>query len=72
MPINQIEVNVILQKQLCKGAAFYILNLLVIDATPAYNHITSAIGGAIVVRAEHMFFAMLILRSTLACQPLRM
>jgi phosphomethylpyrimidine synthase len=47
VPINQIETNIMLQKQLCHGAPFYVLGPLVTDAAPGYDHITSAIGGAI-------------------------
>lgn len=47
MPINQIEANILLQKRLCHGAPFYVLGPLVTDAAPGYDHITSAIGGAI-------------------------
>src|SRR5512137_1055117 len=47
VPINQIETNILLQKQLCHGAPFYVLGPLVTDAAPGYDHITSAIGGAI-------------------------
>jgi phosphomethylpyrimidine synthase len=47
VPINQIETNILLQKQLCHGAPFYVLGPLVTDAAPGYDHITSAIGGAL-------------------------
>ncbi|MDH4226913.1 MAG: phosphomethylpyrimidine synthase ThiC [Deltaproteobacteria bacterium] len=47
MPIDQIEANVLLQKKLCNGAPFYVLGPLVTDIAPGYDHITSAIGGAI-------------------------
>lgn len=47
MPINQIGPNVRIQKALCKGAPFYVLGPLVTDLAPGYDHITSAIGGAI-------------------------
>ena len=46
VPINQIEANVILEKDICKGAPFYVLGPLVTDIAPGYDHITSAIGGA--------------------------
>jgi phosphomethylpyrimidine synthase len=51
MPMNQIEANVLLQKQLCKGAPFYVLGPLVTDIAPGYDHITGAIGGAIAAAA---------------------
>lgn len=51
MPMNQIEANVLLQKQLCHGAPFYVLGPLVTDIAPGYDHITGAIGGAIAAAA---------------------
>jgi phosphomethylpyrimidine synthase len=36
-----------LEKRLCHGAPFYVLGPLVTDIAPGYDHITSAIGGAI-------------------------
>ncbi|MBI5233290.1 MAG: phosphomethylpyrimidine synthase ThiC [Deltaproteobacteria bacterium] len=47
MPLDQIEANVILQKKLCHGAPFYVLGPLVTDIAAGYDHISSAIGGAI-------------------------
>ncbi|OGO18399.1 MAG: phosphomethylpyrimidine synthase [Chloroflexi bacterium RBG_16_50_11] len=47
IPLNQIETNVRLQKAICKGAPFYVLGPLVTDIAAGYDHITSAIGGAI-------------------------
>ncbi len=47
MPLNEIAANMILQKKLCHGAPFYVLGPLVTDVAPGYDHITSAIGGAI-------------------------
>lgn len=47
IPIHEIEANVLLEKKLCKGAPFYVLGPLVIDCAPGYDHIVSAIGGAI-------------------------
>lgn len=51
MPINQIEANMLLQKRLCNGAPFYVLGPLVTDTAPGYDHITSAIGGAVAAAA---------------------
>lgn len=45
--IDQIEANVVMEKTICHGAPFYILGPLVTDIAPGYDHITSAIGGAI-------------------------
>ena len=47
VPINQIETNMVLQKKLCNDAPFYVLGPLVTDIAPGYDHITSAIGGAL-------------------------
>jgi phosphomethylpyrimidine synthase len=47
VPMDQIAANVVLQKRLCHGAPFYVLGPLVTDIAPGYDHITSAIGGAI-------------------------
>jgi phosphomethylpyrimidine synthase len=47
MALNEIEGNMMLQKRLCHGAPFYVLGPLVTDIAPGYDHITSAIGGAI-------------------------
>lgn len=51
MPMDQITANVLLQKQMCKGAPFYVLGPLVTDIAPGYDHITGAIGGAIAAAA---------------------
>jgi phosphomethylpyrimidine synthase len=47
IPLDQIEWNVRLEKALCDGAPFYVLGPLVTDIAPGYDHITSAIGGAL-------------------------
>jgi phosphomethylpyrimidine synthase len=47
MPLNQIPANMEIQKTLCHGAPFYVLGPLVTDIAPGYDHITSAIGGAV-------------------------
>ncbi len=51
VPLNQIQAQVQLQKELCKGAPFYVLGPIVTDIAPGYDHITSAIGGAIAAAA---------------------
>ncbi|WP_054740012.1 phosphomethylpyrimidine synthase ThiC [Cellulosilyticum ruminicola] len=51
MILNEIEANVLLEKKLCHGAPFYVLGPLVTDIAPGYDHITSAIGGAIAAAA---------------------
>lgn len=47
MPLNEIEANMKIQRTICKGAPFYVLGPIVTDVAPGYDHITSAIGGAI-------------------------
>lgn len=47
MAINEIAANIVLEKRLCHGAPFYVLGPLVTDIAPGYDHITSAIGGAV-------------------------
>ena len=51
VPLNQVEENIKLEKSLCNGAPFYVLGPLVTDIAPGYDHITSAIGGAIAAGA---------------------
>lgn len=47
MAMDEIVANMKLEKRLCHGAPFYVLGPLVTDVAPGYDHITSAIGGAI-------------------------
>ena len=47
MPMDQIQANMKIQQTICHGAPFYVLGPLVTDIAPGYDHITSAIGGAI-------------------------
>ncbi len=47
MPMDQIAANMKMQQTICMGAPFYVLGPLVTDIAPGYDHITSAIGGAI-------------------------
>ena len=46
IPINQIQSNVLLAKRLTHNSPLYFLGPLVTDIAPGYDHITSAIGGA--------------------------
>ncbi len=48
IPLHLIEVNVRKQKQICHEAPFYTLGPLVTDIAPGYDHITSAIGAAMI------------------------
>ncbi|MDA8155018.1 MAG: phosphomethylpyrimidine synthase ThiC [Actinomycetota bacterium] len=47
VPLNQVELNIKIQKEICKGAPFYVLGPLVTDIAVGYDHIAGAIGGAI-------------------------
>ena len=47
VPLNEVVSNMQLQKKLCHGAPFYVLGPVVTDVAPGYDHITSAIGGAL-------------------------
>ena len=51
VPMQNVVTNIQIQKTLCKGAPFYVLGPLVTDVAPGYDHITSAIGGAIAAAA---------------------
>ena len=48
VPLNLVEENVRLQQDWCHGAPFYTLGPLVTDIAPGYDHITSAIGAAVI------------------------
>lgn len=47
VPLNEVVSNMQIQKKLCHGAPFYVLGPVVTDVAPGYDHITSAIGGAL-------------------------
>ena len=47
MALDEIAANMKMEKRLCHEAPFYVLGPLVTDIAPGYDHITSAIGGAI-------------------------
>ncbi len=47
IPIDQIEMNMKRQAEICHGAPFYVLGPVVTDVFPGYDHITSAIGAAL-------------------------
>ncbi|MGB2933260.1 MAG: phosphomethylpyrimidine synthase ThiC, partial [Methyloceanibacter sp.] len=48
VPLHKIKINVEKQLELCGEAPFYTLGPLVTDIAPAYDHITSAIGAAMI------------------------
>jgi len=47
VPMDQIDMNVRRQMEVCREAPFYVLGPLVTDIAPGYDHITSAIGAAL-------------------------
>jgi len=55
VPLHLIEEQIHTMDRLCFGAPLYILGPLVTDRAPGYDHITSAIGGAIAARAGASF-----------------
>ncbi|MCI5911595.1 MAG: phosphomethylpyrimidine synthase ThiC [Oscillospiraceae bacterium] len=55
VPMNQIAANMKVQQTICMGAPFYVLGPLVTDIAPGYDHITSAIGGAIAAMSGAAF-----------------
>jgi phosphomethylpyrimidine synthase len=48
IPMHQIEMNVRMEQEICREAPFYTLGPLVTDIAPGYDHITSAIGAAMI------------------------
>jgi phosphomethylpyrimidine synthase len=48
IPLDQIEMQVVKERDLCHEAPFYTLGPLVTDIAPGYDHITSAIGAAMI------------------------
>ncbi|MCR5209768.1 MAG: phosphomethylpyrimidine synthase ThiC [Lachnospiraceae bacterium] len=55
VPMDQIQANMKVQQTICHGAPFYVLGPLVTDIAPGYDHITSAIGGAIAAASGAAF-----------------
>ncbi|KJX75743.1 phosphomethylpyrimidine synthase ThiC [Mycobacterium lepromatosis] len=51
IPMHKLVENVRLEEELCEEAPFYTLGPLVTDIAPAYDHITSAIGAAMIAQA---------------------
>lgn len=47
IPLNEIEKNIKLEKEICKNAPFYVLGPLPTDIAAGYDHIACAIGGAL-------------------------
>ena len=59
VPLNQVRMNVELEKRMCHGAPFYVLGPLVTDVAPGYDHIVGAIGGAVAAEAGADFLCYL-------------
>ena len=51
VPLDQVEAQIRLQKEVTGGLPFYVLGPLVTDVAPGYDHITGAIGGALAAMA---------------------
>src|SRR5205823_8108900 len=47
VPMDQIEMNMKIEQEVCHEAPFYVLGPLTTDVAPGYDHITSAIGAAL-------------------------
>lgn len=47
VPLDQIQMNMERENEVCDGAPFYILGPVVTDCAPGYDHISSAIGAAV-------------------------
>lgn len=47
VPMHHVKATMLLQKRLCQNAPYFILGTLATDVAPGYDHITSAIGGAL-------------------------
>ncbi|GHT40292.1 phosphomethylpyrimidine synthase [Planctomycetales bacterium] len=47
IPLDQIEMNMKRQQEVCFGAPFYVLGPVICDIAPGYDHITSAIGATL-------------------------
>ncbi len=55
VPLNQVAANMQIQQTICMGAPFYVLGPIVTDIAPGYDHITSAIGGAVAAMSGAAF-----------------
>lgn len=47
VPLDQIEMNMLKERELCDDAPFYILGPVVTDCAPGYDHLTAAMGGMV-------------------------
>lgn len=55
VPLDQVRSNMEIQQSICHGAPFYVLGPIVTDIAPGYDHITSAIGGAVAAASGAAF-----------------
>ena len=55
VPLDQVAANMKVQQSICQGAPFYVLGPIVTDVAPGYDHITSAIGGAVAAMSGAAF-----------------
>ncbi len=55
VPLDQVAANMKIQQTICMGAPFYVLGPIVTDIAPGYDHITSAIGGAVAAMSGAAF-----------------
>ena len=46
IPMDEIEMNMKRERELCDDAPFYVLGPVVVDCAPGYDHISSGIGAA--------------------------
>ncbi len=51
VPLDQVAAQVAVQKSTCRGAPFYVLGPLVTDSALGFDHIATAIGGAVAAMA---------------------
>lgn len=47
VPLDQIEMNMRKEQDICQNAPFYILGPIVTDCAPGYDHLTAAMGGMV-------------------------
>lgn len=55
VPLDKVASQIQIQETICGGAPFYVLGPLVCDTAPGYDHITSAIGGAVAAMSGAAF-----------------
>jgi len=68
IPMDQIKMQVEKEMEMCHEAPFYTLGPLVTDIAPGYDHITSAIGAAMIGWHGAAMLCYVTPRNTWACQ----